>query len=164
MAAAMRCAFDDQQGPAHTFHAATNIDCSGQTVTWQRGDWMIALACRSDEPGRLLVGAPAPLSLDVARSIHAHSQVSFMGEPYDSFAAARVSCGNAANFYRREAGAVSRHWWEHGLGMIEQDGKRVRDPAYPPITSWLSPNQLAMQVAIAEGFAGGLSAQRNPGE
>lgn len=157
-----RCQFAEAPGPDHIFHAATDLDCTGPMVSWQRRQWVIAVGRASDEPGRMAVAAPAPLSLDVANSIFAHSMTSYMLEPYDSFAGAWASCGRTANFYRLERGQVTANCWEHGLGIREQDGELVSDPAYSPITTWLPPLQLAMLVAIAGGFGSGLSAEDNP--
>lgn len=154
-----RCHFAGDAGPDYIFHAVTNLDCIGPTVSWQRGLWVIAVARASDEPGRMAVAAPGPLSLHVADSIFAYSMTSYMLEPYDSFAGAWASCGRTANFYRLERGQVTTNCWEHGLGIREQDGQLVRDPAYSPFTTWLPPRQLAMQVAIAAGFGSRLSAQ-----
>ncbi len=147
-----RCHFADATGPEHIFHAAINLDCTGPIVSWQRRQWVIAFARASDEQGRMAVAAPAPLSLDAAKSIFAHSMTTYMLEPYDSFAGAWASCGRTANFYCLERGQVTANCWKKGLGVHEQDGQLVRDPAYLPITTWLPPRQLAMQVAIALGF------------
>lgn len=154
-----RCHFAGVAGPDHIFHAAINLNCSGPPVTWQRGDWVIAVARASDEPGRMAAAAPGPLSLDAARSIFAYSITSYMLEPYDSFAGAWASCGRTANVYRLQRGQVTANYWQHGLGIREQDGQLVRDPAYLPFTTWLAPRQLAMQVAIAAGFGRKASAQ-----
>lgn len=160
-----RCVIRPEEGQDLIFHVASDCDCSGPIVAWQREQWVIALAKAADEEGRMTVSAPGPISLDVAKSILGHSVTSFMLDPHDSFAGAWASGGRTANFYRLYRGRVTTNCWEHGLGIRDQDGELVRDPDYPPITSGLPSRQLAMQVAIAGGYhreVEGLPARRLP--
>lgn len=46
-----------------------------------------------------MVGAPAPISLSVAQSIHGHSIMNFMLEPFDSFEEARASSRKTGSYY-----------------------------------------------------------------
>lgn len=154
-----RCQFAETTGLVHIFHAASELDCTGPTVSWERLGSVFAVGRPSDEQRRMAVAAPAPISLDVANSIFAHSMTSYMMSPYDSFAGAWASCGRTANFYRQKSGQLTANCWEHGLGIRKLNGELVRDPAYSPITTWLAPRQLAIQVAIGAGFGSGLSAR-----
>lgn len=74
---------------------------------------------------------------------------SYMGEPFDTFQAALTSCGSTAVFYLWEAGEVTPIRWDQGLNAASEE----RDPRQPLIANtWLAPNQLAIQVAIAAGY------------
>ena len=44
--------------------------------------------------------------------------------------------------------------WSGGLGLTTRDDELVEDSTLvrPPETGWLAPNQLAIQVAIAEDY------------
>ncbi len=103
----------------------------------------------------MVVAAPAPISLKVAQSILNHSLMSFMGEPFDTFEATKATSAKTGSYYKWEKGAATLVSWEYGLGLTLRDGKLTREfePEYPPTTGWLSPNQLAVQVAIAAGYA-----------
>lgn len=141
------CCFRDEHGVDRIFHAG-RIDPTQPLVTWQRRDWIIAGAQPSHEPGRMLVGAPGPISLHTARCILSLSLPSYMGEPFDSFEGARTSCGRTAVFYSWERGEVTPIRWDDGL-----DGEALASLSGDASdVSWLPPNQLAMQVAIAAGY------------
>lgn len=139
-----RCRFVDEQGVDRVFHAGS-IELDQPLVAWQRRDWIIAAAQPSTEAGRLVVGAPQPISLNTALRILSVSMLNYMGEPFDSFVGAQTACGSTAAFYRWEAGEVTPTRWDDGL---EADAKDSFQGDLP----WLPPNQLAMQVAIAAGY------------
>jgi hypothetical protein len=127
------------------FHVGP-IDVHQPLVAWQRRDWIIALAQPSEESGRMVVGAPQPITLNTALRILSQSMLSYMGEPFDSFVGAHTSGGSTAVFYLWDAGEVTPIRWDDGLDVQ----KRASVEACGP--TWLPPNQLAMQVAIAAGY------------
>ena len=149
-----RCRFAPDGGGDFIFDVARQIDCDEPVIAWQRRQWVIAVASSGAEAGRMVVGAPAPISLAVARSIHGHSLVSFMLEPFDSFEAARATSGKTGSYYSWEAGQATLVDWQHGLGKTMHDNALIVSEALagPPEGGWLAPNQLAIQVAIAEGY------------
>ncbi len=63
-----RCHFLDEHGVDRVFHAGS-IELDLPLVAWQRRDWIIAVAQPSTEVGRLVVGAPQPISLSTALRI-----------------------------------------------------------------------------------------------
>ena len=140
-----RCQFVDEHGNEQVFHAGP-VDLTRPLVAWQRRKWIIAVGEAAQEVGRLMIGARQPISLDVARRIASVSPLQYMGEPFDSFLGAQGSAGRTAAFYRWRAGEVTPTRWDEGLDddalacFTEQSG------------SWLPPNQLAVQVAIASGY------------
>jgi hypothetical protein len=142
-----RCRFVDEHGTERVFHAG-QVDISRPLVAWQRRDWIVAVAQPAAERGRLVVGAQAPISLNVARRILSVSAVRYMGEPFDSFVGARASAGSTAAHYLWEAGDVVPIRWDDGLdaesraSFLESGGK----------CEWLPPNQLALQIGIASGY------------
>lgn len=147
-----RCCFRDEYRVDKIFHVGP-IEHDQPLVAWQRRDWMIAAAKPAPEPGRMVVGAPQPISLNTALHILSLSMVSYMGEPFDSFVGARTSCGRTAAFYHWQAGEVTPIRWDNGvegdalarlLGSVESE--QIGRP------KWLPPNQLAMQIAIAAGY------------
>ena len=109
-----RCRFLDENGGDHIFHAGP-VEVAEPLVAWQRRDWIIAMAQRSTESGRIVVGAPAPITLDTARRILSQSILTFMGEPFDSFVGAQSSAGSTGAFYRWDAGVVAPIAWNDGL-------------------------------------------------
>lgn len=149
-----RCRFAPEGGGDFIFDVARAIDCDEPAVAWQRRQWVIALAAAGKEVGRMVVGAPAPISLAVARGIHGHALVSFMLEPFDSFEAARATSGKSGSYYSWEAGQATLVDWQYGLGKTMRDNQLISSDALitPAQTGWLAPNQLAMQVAIAEEY------------
>ena len=150
-----RCVFAEPGGPTFVFHAADGIDLAGPIAAWQRRGWLIAVACaHEDEPRRMTVAAPGPISLRVAQSILNHSMMSFMDAPFDSFEALKATSGRTGSFYSWQAGQATVVDWEHGLGLTVRDGKLSIDDELvdPPHLNWLAPRQIAMQVAIAAGF------------
>lgn len=149
-----RCRFAPEDGGDYIFDVAGKIDCSAPVVAWQRGHWVIAIGAASKEPGRMVVGAPAPISLNVAKSIHGHSLLNFMLAPFDSFEAARATSSKTGSYYSWEAGQATIIDWSYGLGLTMRHGELIADEelARPSETGWLAPNQLAIQVAIAEGY------------
>ena len=149
-----RCQFAPEEGGEYIFHAARSIDCASPMVAWQRRQWIIALGTASKEHGRMVVGAPAPVSLQVARSILGHSLTTFMLEPYDSYSGARATSSKTGSYYSWEAGQATVIDWEFGLGLTLRDHELVEEEnlAKPPLTGWLPPNQLAIQIAVAEGY------------
>lgn len=151
-----RCHFAPEEGGCYIFDTARRIDSRIPLVAWQRRHWVIALGAASDEPGRMVVAAPGPISLRVARSIHGHSLTSLMLEPYDSYQGARATSGKTGSYYSWEQGRATLIDWEFGLGltMRENELAEERELVKPPETGWLSPNQLAIQVAIAERYLG----------
>lgn len=138
-----RCHFVDEEGVESIFHVGA-IDLAAPQVAWQRRDWIIAAAQPCAEPGRMLVGAPGPISSNTALRILALSTTSYMGEPFDSWIGALTSCERTAVFYLWEAGNVTPIRWDDGLDQSAL--------ASLPHSEWLSPNQLAIQVAIAGGY------------
>ena len=149
-----RCRFAPEEGGDYLFDLASKIDCDGPVVAWQRRRWVIAVAAAGAESGRMIVGAPAPISLAVAQSIHDHSLMNFMLEPYDSFEAARATSGKTGSYYSWEAGQATVVDWQYGLGKTMRDNALSASEALatPLQGGWLAPNQLAIQVAIAEGY------------
>lgn len=149
-----RCRFAFEDGGDYIFDVANRIDCDGPVVAWQRRQWVIALAAASKEPGRMVVGAPAPISLNVAQSIHGHSLVNFMLAPFDSFEAARATGSKTGSYYSWEAGQATPVDWSYGLGLTMRHGELNADEelARPSESEWLAPNQLAIQVAISKGY------------
>lgn len=143
-----RCCFRDEHGVDQVFHAG-KVDPAQPMVTWQRRGWIIAAAQPSHESGRMVVGAPGPISLATANRILSLSVTDYMGEPFDSFEGARTSCGRTTAFYHWEWGEVTPIRYDEGLNGASDEG----DPR-PALVSpaWLPPNQLAMQVAIAAGY------------
>lgn len=145
-----RCHFVDEHGVDRLFHAGP-INPKLPSVAWQRGNWIIAAGQPAGESGRLLVGAPAPITLNTARRILSVSMLSHDGQPYDSFAGAHSACGRTAAFSFGRGLRVTPTRWDDGLtGEVEQWGFGKGDEL--AITRWLPPNQLAMQVAIAAGY------------
>ena len=149
-----RCHFAPEEGGEFIFNAARSIDFAGSLVAWQRRQWVLALGAASEEKGRMVVGAPAPVSLRVARSILGHSLTTFMLEPHDSYSGARATSSKTGSYYSWEAGQATLIDWEFGLGLTMRDHELVEEEnlAKPPQTGWLPPNQLAIQIAIAEGY------------
>ena len=149
-----RCRFAPEDGGDFIFDVARQMDCDAPIVAWQRRQWVVAVASAGAEDGRMLVGAPAPISLAVARSIHGHALVSFMLEPFDSLEAARATSGKTGSYYSWEAGQATLVDWQHGLGKTMRDNALIVSEALagPPEGGWLAPNHLAIQVAIAEGY------------
>ncbi len=139
-----RCRFVDEHGVDRVFHAGP-VELDQPLVAWQRRDWIIAAAQPSTEAGRLVVGAPQPISLNTALRIFSVSMLNYMGEPFDSFIGAQTACGSTAVFYRWEAGAVTPTRWDEGLAEEAKHSLGVD-------LCWLAPNQVAMQVAIAAGY------------
>lgn len=142
-----RCRFLNEHDVDRVFHAGP-INLAEPLVAWQRRDWIIAMAQRSPEPGRMLVGAPGPISLNTALRMLSLAVVSYMGEPFDSFAGALTSCANTAAFYRSEAGEVTPIGWDDGLDNHAQESMWLTSHD----GRWLPPNHVAMQVAIAAGY------------
>jgi hypothetical protein len=140
-----RCRFADEQGVDRIFHVG-EIDIQQPLVAWQRRDWIIALSQPSAEPGRMVVGAPQPITLKTALRILSQSMLSYMGEPFDSFIGAHTSGGSTAVFYLWDAGEVTPIRWDDGLDAE----KRASVADWAP--TWLPGNQLAAQVAIAAGY------------
>ena len=149
-----RCRFAPEAGGDFIFDIASRLECSGPLVAWQRRQWVIALAAAGEDAGRMMVGAPAPISLSVAQSIHGHSIMNFMLEPFDSFEEARASSIKTGSYYSWDAGQATLVDWNCGLGLTTRDDELVENSMLvrPPETGWLAPNQLAIQVAIAEGY------------
>ncbi len=149
-----RCRFLDEFGVDRIFHVG-DVDTAGRLVSWQRKSWVIALAQPASEEGRIVVAAPAPISLGVAQRILALSMLRFMDEPFDSFIGAQTTSRSTGSYYSWEAGEVTPISWEHGLGMTEDEG-RLRfqtDQVEPlPEAGWLAPNQLVQMVAIAANY------------
>lgn len=142
-----RCCFRDEHGMDRTFRVGP-IELGLPLVTWQRRHWIIAAAQPSTESGRIVVGAPQPTSFRTALRILSVSVLDYMGEPFDSFAGARTSCGKTGAFYSWEVGDVTPIHWDAGLDKDARTSlKRGRSEA-----QWLPPNQLAVQVAIAGGY------------
>lgn len=142
-----RCRFLDEHSVDRIFHAGRILP-DRPLVTWQRRDWIIAAAQPATEPGRMVVGAPQPITLNTALRILSASILNYMSEPFDSFAGAQTSCGSTAVFYLWDAGEVTPVRWDDGL-----DGEARASVDRPEANDrWLPPNQLAMQVAIAAGY------------
>lgn len=149
-----RCRFLDEFGVDRIFHVGP-IDRAASLVSWQRKNWVIALAQPSSEEGRMIVGAPAPISLNVAQRIMSLSMLRFMDEPFDSFEGAQTTSRSTASYYSWEAGAVTTINWEYGLGLRLAGGNLAfcsDEVALPPSDGWLAPNQLVQMVAIAAGY------------
>jgi hypothetical protein len=142
-----RCRFAVEDGGDRLFHAG-GIDPARPSVAWQRGDWIIAAGQRSIEPGRMVVGAPGPISLKTALRIFSLAMLDFMGEPFDSFVGAQASCASTAAVYLWEAGEVTPVRWDDGFDTYA----RASLDRFTREGGWLVPNQLAMQVAIAAGY------------
>ena len=149
-----RCHFAPEEGGEYIFNVARKIACDRPLVTWQRRQWIIALGAASNEPTRMIVGAPAPISLQVAQSILGHSLTSFMLEPFDSYEGARATSRKTGSYYGWAAGQATLIDWDHGLGLTMRDGELAEDEELvrPPNGGWLPPSQLAIQVAIAGGY------------
>ncbi len=142
-----RCCFRDEYGVDRTFHVGP-IELSLPLVTWQRRDWIVAAAQPSAEAGRIVVGAPQPISLKTALHILSVAHLNDMGEPFDSFVGAQTSCGRTGTFYSWEVGEVTPIRWDAGL---DEDASASLKRGRPEAV-WLPPNQLALQVAIAAGY------------
>lgn len=151
-----KCKFQDEHGLEQTFHIGP-VNIAGDVIAWQRLGWVIALAqACAEEPGRIVVAAPAPISLRVAQRILALGQTSFMMEPYDSYIGAKTMSGSTANCYAWEAGEATTCHWQYGLGK-RVEANEIIDcldelDGLPEEKNWLPPNQLAMMVAIASGY------------
>lgn len=142
-----RCRFLDEHGVDRIFHVGRILP-DRTLVAWQRRDWIIAAAQPAAEPGRVVVGAPQPISLKAALRILSVSVLNYMGEAFDSFVGAQTSCGSTAVFYLWEAGEVTPVRWDDGLdgeALASIDRRAAHD-------RWMPPNQLAIQVAIAAGY------------
>lgn len=115
-------------------------------------DWLDV----TEEPGRLMVAAPGPLTLATANSILNHAILRFMMEPYDSFLDVKNDRGRTGSFYSWEAGEVTACIWEYGLGWVEdRDRARGFDERYEELLrhdQWLAPNQIAGLIALAAGY------------
>jgi hypothetical protein len=146
-----RVHFADEHGTVRVFHAG-KVDYSTDLVAWQRADWVIAAAQPSEEIGRIVVGAPAPISLNVALRILFLSATAVEGDPFDSFKGA-LSMAEVAPAHD---GETCTHAWREGLGWLVENGElsQTVDVDYPDNTIWLPVRQLAMQVAIAAGYVG----------
>lgn len=142
-----RCRFLDEFGVDRIFHAGS-VDLEQPLVAWQRREWIIAAAQPAEEAGRMIVGAPRPISLDTALRILSVSMLNYMEEPFDSYVGAYTTSGSTAVFYHWEAGRVTPTRWDDGL----DDAARASFGGPDWNSSWLPPNQLAMQVAIAAGY------------
>lgn len=142
-----RCCFRDEYGVDRTFHVGP-IELSLPLVTWQRRDWIIAAAQRSAEAGRMVVGAPQPISLETALHILSVAPLNDMGEPFDSFVGALTSGARTGAYYAWEAGGVTPIRWDTGFDEDARTSLKLdRSDA-----QWLAPNQLAVQVAVAAGY------------
>jgi hypothetical protein len=149
-----RCYLEDEKGVSRIFHVG-KVDVTGDLVAWQRRSWILALAQRAREVGRIVVSAPSPISVNVAQRILSLGLTSFMSEPFDSYAGALSCSRSTANVYSWEAGEATTCHWEYGLGKRLSSGHFVdcSDEVEPlPEEGWLSSNQLAVQVAIAGGY------------
>ena len=150
--ASARCSFVDEHGVERVFLVGA-IDCTSELVAWQRRQWVIAVAQRSREPGRMIVAAPGPISLAVAQRILAHSFLIEMGEPLDSFGGAVRSSRSTGSYYDWEVGSACTLGWEFGLGAAPSPGRvlQQQQPSTPRAPcEWLPPNQVATMIAIAE--------------
>jgi hypothetical protein len=150
-----RCRFLDEIGVDRILHVGP-IDSDEDVVAWQRRSWIIALAQPSqEEEGRMVVGAPAPISLNVAQRILSLGMTSFMMEPFDSYIGAQTMSRSTSAVYAWEAGEVTTCHWEYGLGN-RVEGDHIVDCSDEvdslPSDGWLAANQLAMQVANAAGY------------
>lgn len=151
-----RCNILDEHGIERIFHVGA-IDCKSPVVSFNRRHWTIAVAAPAQEPGRMVVGAPGPLSLETALRILAFSHLASHGEPFDSFGGARAHAQKTSQFYAWDRGAVTTIYWDYGLGLRMVDGELLYDgdafEPQPAAAHWLAPNQLAWMVAIAAGGA-----------
>ncbi len=150
-----RCRFQDEQGIDRIFRVGP-VDPSADVVAWQRRSWVIALAGPDEEePGRIVVAAPGPISLSVAQRILALGLTCFMMEPFNSYIGAQTMSRSTAAVYAWKAGEATTCHWEYGLGK-RVDGREIVDCSGElddlPKDGWLAPNQLAMMVAIAAGY------------
>ncbi len=149
-----RCRFLDEFGVDRVFHVGP-VDRATNIVSWQRKEWVIAIAQPAEEQGRMIVGAPAPISLEVAQRILSLSTLRFMDEPFNSFEGAQTTSRSTGSYYSWEAGSVTTISWEYGLGLTLENGalKFCSDQvALPPSEGWIAPNQLVQMVAIAAGY------------
>jgi hypothetical protein len=146
-----KCRFQDENGVDQIFHVGS-IDTASHVVSWQRREWVIALAQPLEE-GRMVVGAPGPVSLSVAQSILGHSFLNFMNEPYDSFEGVRATSRRTGSYYSWETGSATPIDWEYGFGRTMRDGQ-LTGGGYelPRADTWLSSNQFAVMVAIGGGY------------
>ena len=142
-----RCCFVDEQGMERMFHVGT-VDWRQPLIAWQRREWIIAAGQPSTAQGRIIIGAPGPLSLKTAQKILSISMLGYMGEPFDSFEGGLTAASGTGVFYLWERGEVTPTRWDHGLD--EQALKSLHSPG--TTLSWLPSNQLAMQVAIAANY------------
>lgn len=144
-----RVKFADVDGCVSTFHAG-EIDYSKELVAWHRSEWVIAVAQPSEEAGRMVVGASAPISLTVAQRILFLSAMYLEGQPFDSFNGAILMAGRAS----AQDGETHARAWRDGLGWVVENEERTQaaDVHYPDSNIWLPVRQLAMQVAIAAGY------------
>lgn len=150
------CHFADENGVDRRFMVGP-IDLEAELVTWQRDSFIFALGQPStDEPGRIVIGAPYPLPLDAALKVLGLAMVSFMEAPFDSFAGAIRLAGSTGNFYALDRGELTTHHWPHGLGRRERERQifDCSDELYPLPTpdEWLAPRQVAMLVGVASGY------------
>lgn len=148
------CEFEDENAVRRRFWVGA-IDQNAPLIAWQRGEQVMAFAQPSfSEPGRMVVAAPRPISARVAEAIVGHSLITWMLEPHDAFASAKHAAGRTASFYALDAGATAIIPWDEGYGQRLQSGTIVQDitaQPLPPSGDWLTPNQLAMMVAIGSG-------------
>ncbi|NTZ43209.1 hypothetical protein G7A66_08920 [Altererythrobacter sp. SALINAS58] len=150
------CHFADETGGDRRFLIGA-VDKASALVTWQRDNLIFALGqASSAERGRIVIAAPRPLPLNAAQRILGLGMQNFMMEPFDSFQGAITLSGATGNFYAAENGEVTTCYWPHGLGIREQNGQAVDclHELHPlPSAGWLAPNQIAMLVGIAAGYA-----------
>lgn len=150
------CHFADEAGVDRRFLIGA-VETGSALVTWQRDNLIFALGQASTaEPGRIVIAAPRPLPLTAALRILGLGMKTFMTEPFDSFQGAITMSGATGNFYAFERGELTTCYWPHGLGIRERNGQveDCSDEIHPlPPAGWLAPNQIAMLVGIAAGYA-----------
>jgi hypothetical protein len=150
------CHFADETGGDRRLLVG-EIAKGAELVSWQRDGLAFALGQAStSEPGRIVIAAPFPLPLSAALRILALAKQTDMEAPFDSFHGGVTMSGATTNFYAWERGELTTCHWPHGLGMRKR-GDQILDCShelYPlPEAGWLAPNQIAMLVAIAAGYA-----------
>ena len=145
--------------PVTTTRAAleTKLGAVGGSLRVDVGFWggvgepTIAVAAPAKEEGRMVVGAPGPLSLETANRILAFSMLTYHGEAYDSFAGVRAHAGRTSQFYAWDQGSVTTLRWDHGLGLKLVDGELLYDgDAYeplPPAAPWLAPARSPVRMS-----------------